>query len=49
MRLISEQKLKDFEVEKLHFENCLTWRAIKEFDSDESSSDDDAVEDMDAD
>ena len=44
-----EQKLKDFEVEKLRLENRLTWRAIQEFDSDESSSDDDAAEDMDAD
>lgn len=46
-----EQKLKDFEVEKLRLENRLTWRAIQEFDSDESSSEDeggaDAMDDAD--
>ena len=35
-----EQKLKDFEVEKLRLENRLTWRAIREFDSDDSGTDD---------
>lgn len=33
-----EQKLRDFEVDKLKLENRLTWRAISEFDSDESSA-----------
>lgn len=44
-----EQKLKDFEAEKLKLENRLTWRAIREFDSDESSVEEEDGEEDDAD
>lgn len=39
-----EQKLKDYEIEKIKLEKRLTWRNIRQFDTDESESSDSTEE-----